>query len=156
MHYLAVDIGESTLDTVVIVSQLGVVDSEEMQHSGVEIVPRNRPLNGFPTDLIRVPERETWFEACTGHPATETVAIVVTTRANFVLRGLCKRRSPKLGREQHQRVVEHPALLQITKQRGNRFVDSTRLDRVILFHILVCIPARTWASRPAGLVASDP
>ena len=44
-------------------------------------------------------------------------------------RRLRERRAAELGGEQHQRVVEHAALLQVAQQRRDRLVDAQRLLR---------------------------
>ena len=51
MH-LAVDVCQAALNAVVVIRQVGVIDSEEVQQRGVEVVPGHWVLGRLPTDIV--------------------------------------------------------------------------------------------------------
>src|SRR5438105_3274163 len=50
---LPVHVGEPALDAVVVVGEFRVVDAEELQDGGVEVVPGRGVLDGLPADVVR-------------------------------------------------------------------------------------------------------
>ena len=83
---------------------------------------------------------------------------MISSGSDFVGVRLGERRAAELGGEDDKRVGKHASLFQIFKQRGNRFVDATGFNRVIVFHALVRVPTRAWASgnRSAGEYLDKP
>lgn len=48
----AVDIGQTALDSVVVVGQSFVIDAEQVEQGGVEVVPGNGAFGRFPADIV--------------------------------------------------------------------------------------------------------
>ena len=90
-----------------------MVDPQQVQQRGMEVVPGHRVLGGLPADVVGGPVGSAPSDTASGEPAGEPVAIVVTAGSHRVGTRLCKRRAAKLGGEQHQRVVEHSSLTKV-------------------------------------------
>ena len=54
------DVGEATVDAVVVVGEALVVDSQLVQHGGVKIVPMDAVFNGLPPKFIGSPIGDPW------------------------------------------------------------------------------------------------
>ena len=48
MNHFAMDVGEAAVDATVAEGELGVVDAEEVEDGGVEIVAGGGVVSGFP------------------------------------------------------------------------------------------------------------
>ena len=59
-------VGQSALDAVVIEGQPCVVDAQQMQDRGVEVMDIDRLLGDLPTDVVRRPVGEAALEALDG------------------------------------------------------------------------------------------
>ena len=82
---------------------------------------------------------------------------MIASAADGVRFGLGERRAAELGREQDERVVEHPALTEIAQQGGDRLIDAQRLLRVVLFDTLVAVPVDARrAERTSGKQLNKP
>ena len=78
------DIGQASSDPVVVEGQLFVVDTEQVQHSCVEVVPRDRMLGDLPADFIGLAEGDARSQSRTGEPAGKCVFVVISAPANHV------------------------------------------------------------------------
>ena len=112
--------------------QFQVVDTKQMHDRRVKVIPADRISDRFPSNLIRFPKSESRPQATPGHPATEPIAVVIAPGTDLVGIGLGKGRSTKLGREEHQRVLEHSSLLKVIQQGRHGPVDFTGFQRVII------------------------
>ena len=96
---LAMHVGQTPLDAVVIEAQSLVIETEQMENRGMQVMPRNRTLDRFPAEFIGGSECHSRFEPGSGHPAGEAVAIVVAPWSNLIGRRLGKRSAAEFGRE---------------------------------------------------------
>ena len=46
------DIGEASLDAVVVVGESFVIDTEELQDCGMVVIPMHGLVNSFPADFV--------------------------------------------------------------------------------------------------------
>ena len=103
---MAVDVGQPALDAVVVEGQPLVIEAEQVQDRGVEVVDRRDVLDGLVAELVgrAVAERRASRPA----PASQTVKpFGLWSRP---LRPLLERRHPaELGHPDDQRVVEQAA-----------------------------------------------
>ena len=86
-----------------------VVESQQVQHGGVEVPDGDRVLGSPPTELVGRPVADTSLNSRAHHPAGEPVGIVVTAGRAFLMRG----HPAEFGRPEDERVVEQAALFQI-------------------------------------------
>src|SRR5262249_52972084 len=80
----AVDVGESPLDSVVVERQSLVVDSEQVQDSGVEVGPSDGFFGRFPADLVGGAISDSGFESGAGEPDGEAVLVMVAAPADDI------------------------------------------------------------------------
>ena len=92
---VTMDVSQTTLNPIVVVGQLFVIDSHEVQYRGVEIVPVNGILDRFPSGLVGLSVAETTLDPTAGQPACEAVFIVIPSWTNLISIGLGKRSAAK-------------------------------------------------------------
>ena len=51
-HHMPMDIREAALDAVVVVAEAFVIEAQQMQHGGVEIIDGGHVLDGFPAEVV--------------------------------------------------------------------------------------------------------
>ena len=141
---MTVDVGQAALNAVVIKCKFFVVDTQQMQHGGMKIVPVNGIFDGFPADIIGGAVRHAALKSGACHPVAKAVHVVIATFADGVFGRLGKRGSAEFCGEQYECVVEHAALAQVLHQRGDGLIDTLGLARVIPPHVLVTIPVNAW------------
>ncbi len=86
------NIGQSTIEPVVVPGQAFVIESKQMKYRGVEIPYRGRIQLCSSTELIRRSIRAS-FDAGTHHPTSKPVGVVVSSRGSLLMR----RHPTKLG-----------------------------------------------------------
>jgi predicted amidohydrolase len=115
-HHAAVDVGQAEVAAAVVVGQAGVVDAQQVQDRGVQVVDVDAVLDGVHAQLVggavhqaaRTPppassiEKPVWWWSRPAWP--------------FCL-GLGRRACGRTRRPRHQRVFQQAALLQIGQQR---------------------------------------
>ena len=84
---VAFDVGEAALDAVVLEGEALVVEAEEVEDGGVEIVEGVDVLHGFLAEVIALACADAGLHACAGHPAGEAVGIVVAAFGAFLEEG---------------------------------------------------------------------
>ncbi len=105
VHDPSVYVGDAEIATVVPVSETLVVESEEVQDCGVEIVVRNRRVDGMHSQLVGRTISETAFDAATGHPHGEPVVMMPTPNLRFTI-GFFKRGPSELRGPDDQGFVQ--------------------------------------------------
>lgn len=112
MNHVAVDVGEASLEPVVIKGQPLVVEAKQVQDRGVQIVDGGDVLLRLPAKQIRCTECVTSLDASAGKPSGEAVGIVVAAAGPFLKSG----HAAKLGAPDDQRILEQAALFQVAQQ----------------------------------------
>ena len=100
------DVSESALDTVVVISKLLVIEAEEVEERGMKIVRSDDILVGLEAKLIGGAMARASFHSGSGEPSGEAVGVVVAA----VRAGLEHRHATELGGEDYQCVLEQAAL----------------------------------------------
>ena len=77
LDHTTVDVGQTTLDSVVVIRQRFVIDAEQLENGGVEVGPGDRIFDGPPADIVCFTVSDSLFESRTGQPAGEAFRIVV-------------------------------------------------------------------------------
>src|SRR5688572_25361168 len=76
-HHLSGNICETEIASGVAVGQSFMIEAEQVQHRGVQIVNARAILNGLETELIRGAVNRAALHAAAREPDTETVVVVV-------------------------------------------------------------------------------
>src|SRR6266404_9184983 len=107
---MPVHIGQATVDAVVAEDQPLMVDAEEMQDRGVQVVAVGPAAGALVAELVALSVADAALDAGAGQPGNKRAAVMVT--AGGALR---ERHPAELGRPDDQRVVEQAALLQVAE-----------------------------------------
>ena len=116
--------------------QAFVVQSEQMQDRGVEIVDMHAILGDGHPQIIRRSMDDPPFHAAPCHPGGEHLMVMFPT---FGIGRFVIRRSPELRCPNDKSVVEQAALLEIAKERGDGAIDV--FGKVFMIaHVAVRVP----------------
>ena len=74
-------IGQTALNTIVVKGKVFMIDSEQVQDGGMEIIPGNRVFSYFPANVIGSPVSASRLQTTTSHPGGKTLSIVTPTAA---------------------------------------------------------------------------
>ena len=138
MDRVAVDVGESAFEAVVVKRQPFVVEAHQMQESRIEIVYRGFVDGGFESEFVALAVTESAFDAGAGHEARKGSRVVVASGPV----ALQKRHSTKLGRPDDQCVFQQTPLFKIGQQTSNRSIDFGSFSDTPLLDLLVVLSAK--------------
>jgi hypothetical protein len=82
-------IRQSAINAAMAERQSSMIDAQQMQNRGVQIIAIGHAFNGFVTEIIASPVRNAGFNSGTGKPRDEGSTVVIATVA-----ALSKRCSP--------------------------------------------------------------
>ena len=105
MDHLTGHIGQPEVTAGITVGEAFVIDAQQVQNRGVQIVDVDSIMDGAKTEVVRFAVRHATFDASAGHPCCEAEMIVITTVAVFG-----RRRAAKFAAPQHQRFIQQSAL----------------------------------------------
>lgn len=148
MHHVAVDIGQPSLDPVVIKTQPPVIESGEMQDRGMEVVDANRSFDGPMPERVGGSKGKRGFHARSSHPDCEPIGVVVSATGSFLERG----HPAEFTAENHEGVLQQATLFEIGEQSGGRLIEYRPVNIVLDLEFLVPIPVA--GSLAAGLVTA--
>jgi hypothetical protein len=116
LHHAAVYVGEPEVAAEELEGQLRVVDAQQVQHRRVQVVHRDDVLHGVIAELVGRAVRDAALDPAAREPEREALDVMVAAVA------LGHRRAAELAAPDHQRVLEHAALLQVQHQRRRGLV----------------------------------
>ncbi len=137
MKDVAVYIGEAAFDAVVVEPELFVIDSEEVQCGGVEVVAVGWLFCGARAERVGASVGASASDSTPCHPCGERGCVVVSP---FSLRGWL---ASKLGGADDERAVEEAARAQIGQQGGSAGVEDGAPVAVVADEVFVAIPVGT-------------
>src|SRR5688572_12345544 len=76
-HHAAVHVRQPALDAVVVEGQALVVDAEQVEHRGVQVVDRSHVLDSLVAEVVGGAEAEAALYAGAGEPDREALWVVV-------------------------------------------------------------------------------
>ena len=126
VNHASVDVRQSPFDSVVVVGELFVVDSEEMKDGCVKVVPGGDVSLGLPSVLIGFAVGNSGLKSAAGHPDTETILVVIASGSQDTAVGLCEWSAAEFTGEQHQGVIQKARPPEISQERGERLVAASR------------------------------
>ena len=136
LDHMTVDVGQTAIEAVVIVGKLFMIESEQMQHGGIE-VPHGRRIDfAASPEGIGCPVTGSSLNACPEHPARETIRIVISSGGSRLVRW----HPTEFGGPQDERIVEHPALRKVGNQSSGRLIKDRTMSLVIELECFVRIP----------------
>ena len=114
---VAVDVGEAEVAAGVAVGEFFVIEAEEVEHGGVEIVDVDLVLDGGEAEVIGCAVDVAAFHSAAGHPGGEAVVIVIAA-IYFALVGAFfghfdDGSSAEFATPEDEGFVEHAALFEV-------------------------------------------
>src|SRR6056297_321264 len=109
---MATNIGQAEVASLKAIGQPLVIDAEEMQHRGMQIMDVDAVFDRFVAEFIRRTEAEARLDPTACHPAGKAHDVVIASAS------LCHRRAAEFSPPDHQGLIEHAALLEVTNQGG--------------------------------------
>ncbi len=118
------------------VGEAGVVEAEEVEDRGVQVVDVHAVLLGAEADGVGGAEEGAALDAAAGEPGGEAVGVVVAAGA-----ALGHGHAAELAAPDDERALEQAAALQVGEQGGDGFVGFGAHGGVVRFDVVVGIPA---------------
>jgi len=98
-------IGQAAFDAVVVEAQAFVVEAEQVEQRGVEVVDCRHVFDGFVAEFVGGSVAESALYACSGEPDGEAGGVVVAAACAFLERG----HATEFSDERDERVGEQAA-----------------------------------------------
>jgi hypothetical protein len=121
-YYFAVYVGQAEIAAGVSVGEAGVIEAEQVQEGGMEVVDVDRFFDGAVAELIGGAISHAAFDSAAGEPDGKAPVIVISTAAGFAVDHLNAGGATKFTTAQHDRFVEKSALFEISEQGRDRLV----------------------------------
>ena len=110
MDDVALIVGDSAFDAVLVIDEAFVVQPQQVQGGGVEVIGIGGVPGGFPAQFISGTVADSATDSAAGHPGGEGARIVVAAQGPVALGGGL---APKLGGADHQSLIEQSARFQV-------------------------------------------
>src|SRR5438552_978285 len=107
VHDSSVNIRKPEIAAGVAIGQLLMVEAEQMQHGGVQVVDVDLILHGEVTVIVRLAVTEAWLHAAAREPHGVALRIVIAAIAVEFGHGS----APEFSAPEHQGVIEQTARL---------------------------------------------
>ena len=111
MHDIAVDVGQAEVAAVVAEGELFVIQAQQVEDGGVEIVMRDAVLDGVHAELVGGAVGDPRLDATARHPHGEAVMVMAAAEGCFCKRliRLLKRRATELSGPDDESLVQQAA-----------------------------------------------
>ncbi len=136
-----IDSGQACIQSLKLCGEAFVIDSQEMEKGRMEIANVHSIGNDVVPPGAGFSERDAWFHAASRHPHAEASGMMVTAVIGCCQLALRVIRAAKFATPDHQRVLEHAALLQILQECGGRLIGFTTLRLHAARNVAMVIPA---------------
>ena len=117
------DPGQVFVQTLVSKSEPLVVDTEEMQKSGLQIAHVNRFSHHVVGKIVRFSMDDAASDAASRHPDAETTGVVISTVGLIRQLALAINSSAKLSSPDHQSIFEQTPVFQILAETSAGLID---------------------------------
>ena len=118
IHDPAMHIRQSSIDSVVAEGQAVMVDAQEVQDRGVQVVAVGLAFGGLPAPGVALAVSDSAFDSRAGQPGDGGAAVVVAAGGT-----LGKWHAAEFGVPENECVFEQAPCLQVVKQAGDRTID---------------------------------
>ena len=108
MHDVAVDVGQAEVAAVVAEGEPFVIQAQQVQDGGVEIVMRDPVLDGVHAEFVGGAVGDPCLDAAARHPHGEAV-VVMAAAEGFLRTRLLHRGAAELGGPDDESLVQHAA-----------------------------------------------
>ena len=94
---MAMNIGKSTCDAIMIIRKFFVIDAHQMKNRGVEVIYGNRIVCNLVAYFIRGAILRTSLDPCSCKPASKSMLVMIPAQRLRASVALGERRATKLG-----------------------------------------------------------
>ena len=140
MYHFAGDVGQAEVATGVAIGQPGMVEAEQVQDGGVEVVDVDGAFDGAVAELVGGTVDVAAFHAAAGKPDREAPVVVVAAHAGLAIDQLDGRRATEFTAAEDERFLEEPALFQVGEESGDRLVALLAQRPVRRGDVVVAVP----------------
>src|SRR5438552_1024732 len=117
------DISQPALDPIMVVAQPLMIDPQQVQNGGVQIVDRRDVLDRLVAKLIGGTVAKTLLHSGASEPDGETVWIVIASVGPFLERW----HPTELRHPDHDRMIEQPTCFHVLDKGGAGLVQNRRM-----------------------------
>ena len=129
----ASNIGETEVTSLETMGQLEMVESEGMQHRGVEVIDVDWVFGNSPSDFVAGTVDQSTLDATSGQKHAERERLIVAAGDIGPSAPIFSQRCPtKFGAPDNHGLVQQAALFEVVDQGGDGLVDNMGLS---LIHI---------------------
>ena len=138
LYDVAMYVGQPTVGAVVVVGDVLMIEPEEVEHGGVEIVGRGDLVNRSTTKVVRCAVTNATFDSGPQHPASEGVGVVVAS-----LRGRLPRwHAAEFSGPEDEHILEKPSLLEVGEQRCGGLVKDRTMPLIVGLESAMSVPVQ--------------
>lgn len=136
LDQVSVDIGQTIVAALESEGQAGVIESEQMQDRGVEVVDMDWVLDSVEPKVIGFAVDPAFFQSTAGHPNAEGSVVVVST----IIATLDHRRASEFASPDHEGVFEQSESFEILDQGRTWPVGRCGIVLYAVGQIAVLVP----------------
>src|SRR5262245_57726566 len=114
MHDASMDVGESEVASGIAVDELFVIEPEQVQEGGMQVMHMNRLVDGLESKLVGGAVRDAALDAAAGQPKAKPIRIMIAAVGAF-RRG----RAAEFTAANDEGILEEAALFQVGEQSGD-------------------------------------
>jgi hypothetical protein len=149
-HDVSVNVGQAKIAAGIMKGELFVIETEQREQRGVQIVNVDGFFRGFEPEFIGGAMNGAALYAATGKPHRESVMVVVAAVLDVGVGGarcgdLDGRSASEFAAPNNQRVLKQTPLLEIPEKRANGLIAFARETAMICSDLLVTVP---WLAFP--------
>ena len=130
------DVGQAHVAAGEAHGQSFVIEAQQVEHGGVEIVDGGFALDHFVTIFVSFAVDAAAFDAATGQPDGKTERIVIASIGT-----LGEGCAPKFSGPGHEGVFQQATRLKVREQAGDGLIDGARVVFMARFETAVLVPA---------------
>ena len=146
------DIGQPTIDAIVVKGQPLMVDAEEVKDGGVEIRDCDLVLSHEVSDFVATAMMVSGTDTGPGEETGEGTGMMVASRG---IDALGRRAPAEFGGPDEEGVLQHAPLLEVVDQGGHGSVHGGGLGIMVFAKIFVSVPINPGAAEGAAIEKLD-
>ena len=111
---------QSPFDTIVVIAKTLVIQSQQMQNRGMQVINRGDLFHGTMAKIISRPVTERRLNSCTSQSGREAGRIVVPTTGTLLESG----HPSKFCAPHNQRILQQTSLFEVAEQSRCRLIKD--------------------------------
>ena len=145
---MAVDICQAAGKAVMVIRKAFVIEAEDVQNRGMEIVDGGGLLDRFIPEFVGGAVADAFFHSGAGHPGGEPGGVVIAAAGAFLESG----HAAEFGAPDDEGVLEQASLFQVDEEGGGWLVHDLAVFGILFVKDFMAVPVAH--SLAAGLVGA--